>query len=178
VVNSEAWDLASFFGYAGVVANIGWLVMRRRKYLLVGQVVACVLMFGHFFLLSAYTGAIVMLVAGTQVALAIPLESHPKFKTVYLASLILTPIVCLVSWQGIESAFSSLALALVSVANFQLKEVRQRVLLLMAILAWVTHNGMVGSIPALVSNGLAIVVSAHMLARALRLDKHGGRTAW
>jgi hypothetical protein len=71
-------DWASFFGYAGVAANIGWLVMPRRKYLLGGQVVACVLMFVHFALLSAYTGAIVMLVAGLQAALAIPSSRIPS----------------------------------------------------------------------------------------------------
>ena len=76
-------ELATAFGIFGVIANILWPLIKHRKYLLLGQVVACIFMFAHFYLLGAYTGAAVMATAGIQASLAMPLESHPKFKSVY-----------------------------------------------------------------------------------------------
>ena len=163
--------LASTFGVAGVVANLTWPLMRNRSALLAWQVVACALMFVHFELLGAHTGALIMFVAGVQAALAIPLGRSPRFKFIYLGSLILTPLVCFLSWQGAQSVFSSLALVIVCVANFQLNQVHQRALLITAIFAWVGHNIIVGSAPGLVSNVLAFCVSAVMLFRAYRAPK-------
>jgi hypothetical protein len=166
--------LTTAFGFSGVIANICWPLMRERRHLLAGQVIACALMLTHFALLGAHTGATIMGVAGIQAALAIPLERKPRFKYLYLASLALTPVVCIATWQGPQSAFSSLALAIVCVANFQLNQVRQRALLVTAIVAWFAHNLMVVSVPGIVSNVLAFVVSTRMLvltARAARTSR-------
>lgn len=163
--------LATVFGFSGVAANLVWPLMRNRSTLLSWQAVACVLMLVHFELLAAHTGALIMLVAGVQAALAIPLGRSPQFKFIYCGSLLLTPLVCYWSWQGPQSAFSSLALAIVCVANFQLNQVHQRALLLAGIFAWVGHNIMVGSIPGLVSNTLAFCVSAYMLFHVYRSQK-------
>lgn len=159
---------ATVFGFAGVAANLVWPLMRNRSALLSWQVVACFLMLVHFELLAAHTGALIMFVAGVQAVLAIPLGRSPRFKFIYFGSLFLTPLVCYWSWQGPQSVFSSLALAIVCVANFQLNQLRQRALLITAIFAWVAHNIMVGSVPGLVSNTLAFCVSAYMLFRVYR----------
>ena len=163
--------LASAFGVFGVVANLTWPLMRNRSALLAWQVVACALMLVHFELLGAHTGALIMFVAGVQAALTIPLGRLPHFKFIYLGSLLLTPLVCFLSWQGAQSVFSSQALAIVCVANFQLNQVHQRALLITAIFAWAAHNVMVGSVPGLVSNVLAFCVSAVMLFRVYRAPK-------
>lgn len=167
-------SLASLFGFAGVAANMTWPLMKTRTRLLQWQVVACILMFTHFMLLAAYTGATIMLVAGIQAALAIPLGKSERFKYIYLGSLVLTPIVCFLTWQGPQSFFSSLALAIVCIANFQLNQIRQRGLLITAIFAWVAHNLMIGSTPGLISNALAFCVSALMLSRLYRARNLAG----
>lgn len=162
----EINQVGQFFGYAGVVANLIWPTMKSREKLLIGQVVACILMLTHFALLKANTGALVMTTAGIQAALAIPLGKHPSFKKVYLASLIATPLVCYATWKGYSSIFSSAALAIVSLGNFQTNTVRQRTFLIFAIFAWFAHNILIHSIPALVSNGIALLVSVYMLHQA------------
>jgi hypothetical protein len=167
-MNIDISILATIFGYAGVLANLSWPLMKRRSHLLAGQVLACCFMFSHFMLLGAYTGAAVMGVAGFQAALAIPLGLKPKFKRIYMASFLLTPLVCFATWQGAQSIFSSLALAIVCVANFQLNQVHQRALLITAIFAWFAHNVMVGSVPGLISNTLAFVVSTYMLVATVK----------
>jgi hypothetical protein len=164
-------SLAAIFGFAGVAANVTWPLMRRRSGLLAWQAMACSLMFLHFALLGAQTGALIMLVAGLQALLAIPLGKSPKFKRIYVASLVFTRIVCYLTWQGPQSVFSSLALAIVCVANFQLNQVHQRTMLLTAIFAWVAHNILVNSIPGLISNALAFSVSSLMLFKAMKLAK-------
>lgn len=162
---------ATLFGFAGVAANLTWPLMKTRRALLPWQAAACALMLTHFELLGAHTGALIMLVAGVQALLAIPLGSSPGFKRIYLMSLLLTPLVCYFSWQGVQSVFSSLALAIVCIANFQLDQVRQRAMLITAIFAWVAHNLIVGSLPGLIFNALAFMVSAFMLLKVRRAGK-------
>ena len=164
-------ELATVLGIMGVIANTYWPLIKERRYLLLGQVLACIFMGLHFSLLSAYTGAAVMAVAGMQALLAIPLESHPKFKSVYLASLILTPLVCFYTWQGYSSIFSSLALILFCIGNMQINTKHLRIFLILCIFAWVGHNVMVSSYPALLSNSLALLTSIYGLIREFMPNK-------
>jgi hypothetical protein len=161
-------DIATNFGVLGVFANTIWPLIKNRQLFLMGQLVACTLMGIHFALLGATTGAIVVFVAGIQILLAVPLESHPKFKTVYLLSLLLTPFVCWYSWQGIPSIFSSLALLFFCIGNLQVRAKNMRILLILCIFGWIGHNLLIGSYPALVSNGLALITSIYGLYRENR----------
>lgn len=161
-------DIATTFGVLGVFANTLWPLIKPRKLMLMGQVLACALMGIHFSLLGASTGAMVLLVAGIQALLAVPLESHPKFKKVYLLSLLLTPFVCWYSWQGIPSIFSSLALLFFCIGNLQVGTKSMRIFLILCIFGWIGHNLLIGSYPALVSNGLALITSTYGLYREYR----------
>ncbi|WP_420590723.1 YgjV family protein [Bacterioplanoides sp.] len=168
---SELTSLISttyLLGIAGVIANICWPLFKQRKHILLGQIMACVLMASHFYLLGAATGAVVMAVAGIQAALALPLENHPQFKRVYLLSVFLTPVVCWLSWQGIASVFSSLALLLFCMGNLQTMTLKLRLWLLACLGAWIVHNSLVLSYPGLVSNALALATSLLALKREWR----------
>jgi len=158
-------DIATLLGVFGVLTNTLWPLTKHRKFLLMGQVLAGAFMSAHFMLLGASTGALVMLVAAIQALLAIPLESHPKFKSVYLLSLLSTPLVCWYSWQGIPSVFSSLALLFFCIGNLQVNMKRLRVFLILCLFGWLGHNFLVSSYPALVSNALALLTSAYGLVR-------------
>jgi hypothetical protein len=63
----------------------------------------------------------------------------------------------------VQSTFSSLALAIVCIANFQFNEIRQRALLITAIFAWFAHNIVISSVPGIISNALALAISSRML---------------
>lgn len=158
-------ELATALGILGLITNTLWPLIKQRKYLLIGQVIACLFMGSHFLLLGAYTGASIMLVAGIQASLAIPLESHPRFRAIYLTSLLLTPWICWVTWQGLPSVFSSLALMMFCVGNLQVNTKRLRIYLILCIFGWVGHNLLVLSYPALVSNVLALSTSLYGLLR-------------
>ncbi len=160
--------LSDGFGYAGVLVNLSWPMMQSRRWLLAGQGLACVFMFVHFMLLGAFTGAAIMAVVGTQALLAIPLGGAPRFKLIYLLSLGLIPAVAWFTWQGLPSVFSSVALVFASLGNYQLDAIRQRIGLIMTILAWSVHNALVGSLPGLASNTLGLLVSVTMLVRVYR----------
>jgi len=162
-------ELATAFGVLGIIANTLWPLVKKRKFLLAGQIAACIFMATHFVLLNAYTGAVIMCVAGIQAALAIPLEFHPKFKLVYLVSLFVTPVVCWYTWQGYPSIFSTLALILFCIGNLQVNTKNLRVFLIFCIFAWVGHNLLVLSYPALISNALALLTSLYGLSRELCL---------
>ncbi len=164
-------EISTVLGILGVIANILWPLFKRRKFLLVGQVIACILMCLHFLLLGADTGASIMLVAGIQAALAIPLESYPRFKIVYLMSILVTLFVCWYTWQGLASIFSSLALILFCIGNLQVNTKVLRIFLLLCLFSWVGHNALIASYPALVSNALAFVTSVFALVRQFMPNK-------
>mgnify|MGYP000897498240 CR=1 FL=1 len=164
-------ELSTLFGIVGVVANASWPLIKHRKFLLCGQVLACFFMFVHFWLLGAYTGASVMAAAGVQAALAIPLESHPNFKLIYFASLLLTPLVAWLSWHGIASIFSTLALVFFCIGNLQINTKRLRIFLLFCLFFWVFHNLLILSYPALASNSIAFCTSVYGLWREFMPNK-------
>ena len=167
--------ISSTFGYAGVIANLFWPTFTNRSYLLTGQALASALMLTHFALLHANSGAWIMGIAGVQALLAIPLGKSAQFKAVYLASLTLTPVVCVMTWQGPQSVYSSLALAFVCLGNFQLNQLFQRLWLIAAIFAWIAHNTLIASTPALISNALALAISAWMLIKTWRSPREASR---
>jgi Bacterial inner membrane protein len=120
-------------------------------------------MLTHFALIGATSGSAVMGVAGVQALLAIPLGKHPKFRRIYFVSLLLTPLVCGLTWLGPESVFSSAAMGIFAFANLQTDQLKQRTLLIIAIGAWFAHNYITHSTPGLVSNTLALIISVRML---------------
>ena len=164
-------ELATVLGALGILSNTLWPLLKRRQFLLIGQVIAALFMCIHFSLLNAYTGSVVMLLAALQASLAIPLESHPKFKSVYLASILLTPVVCWFTWQGSASIFSSLALIFFCIGNLQINLKRLRIFLLLCIFAWIGHNILVSSYAGLISNSLALMTSMYSLIRELKLKR-------
>jgi hypothetical protein len=164
-------ELSTAFGILGVIANVLWPLIRRRRFLLLGQVSACIFMFAHFWLLGAHTGAALMATAGLQAALAIPLETHPKFRSVYLVSLLLTPLVSWFTWHGLPSFLSIFALVFFCVGNLQVNTKHLRILLLCCLLCWVGHNLIISSYPALISNFLALCTSLYGLAREFMPNK-------
>jgi len=170
-------ELSTVFGISGVVANASWPLIKHRKFLLCGQVLACTLMFSHFWLLGVYTGAAVMATAGVQAALAIPLESHPNFKSVYLASLLLTPLVAWLSWHGMPSIFSTLALIFFCIGNLQINTKRLRIFLLFCLFCWIGHNLLILSYPALFSNFIALCTSIYALSPEFMPNKWHHPTA-
>lgn len=164
-------ELVTTFGVLGVITNTLWPLIKKRKFLLCGQVVACVFMFIHFILMDAYTGASIMAVAGLQATLAIPLESHPKFKRIYLASFVFTPLLCWFTWQGLPSVFSSLALGFFCLGNLQTNTKHLRIFLILCLFGWIGHNLLILSYPALVSNALALCTSLYALVREFLSNK-------
>ena len=74
--------------------------------MLVVQALACAFFVLHFYLMGAYTGALMTAVAGVQALLAIPLEKHPRFNLIYLATIPIIFILVGLSWAGLPSIFS------------------------------------------------------------------------
>lgn len=164
-------ELSMAFGILGVCANTLWPLINQRKLLLLGQVIACICMFLHFWLLGAHTGAAVMATAGLQATLAIPLETHPRFKSIYFISLLLIPFISWLTWHGLPSVFSTFSLIFFCIGNLQVNTKKLRLLLLCCLFFWVGHNLLISSYPALISNILALCTSFYALARELKPKK-------
>lgn len=160
-------EISTLFGFFGLITNTIWPLCKKRKHILLGQIIACTFMMLHFILLNADTGAAIMFVAGIQASLAIPLENNTKFKNIYILSMLLTPVIIWYTWHGLPSLFSAAALLLFCYGNLQVNIIKMRVFLILCILAWVGHNILISSIPGLISNILAISTSMYALYNLL-----------
>ena len=167
--------IAFLLGLAGAAMNIIWPLFRSRTGMLLAQCGVSVFFGAHYLLTDAVTGASMNVLALVQALLAIPLGQRPGFRAAYLATLPVIAGALWMTWAGLPSAFAAVGFALISVGRYQLSTIRFRVLLLVAIPAWVAHNALVGSIPGLIADGCAFVSGALALRIALRnprLAKH------
>lgn len=125
----------------------------------------------HYVLIGAETAAMLLVVAGLQAVLAIPLGTRKGFRLVYLATIPVIGIIMALSWQGLPSVFASLGLATISLGRYQTRIIPFRGLLVACVPFWVVHNLLVGSIPGLVSDALSMSSGLIMLARTVQEEK-------
>ena len=163
-------EIANILGIFGLISNTAWPLFKSRKHMLLGQIVACIFMMFHFVFLKAETGAVIMLIAGIQATLAIPLERNAKFKNIYLLSMLFIPLIVWYTWHGLPSIFSSTALILYCIGNLQTNIIKMRLFLILCIFSWVIHNALISSIPGLISNFLAISTSIYALYTLFNSD--------
>ncbi len=159
--------LALALGLFGAFMNVVWPLFPRRTAMLAAQMGVSVSFAAHYGLTGASTGAVMNVLALAQAGLAIPLAGRPGFRIAYLLTLPVIAAVLWTTWSGAASACAAVGFALISVGRYQLRAVPFRALLLLAVIPWVGHNWIVGSVPGLVADSCAFVVGALMLRRAL-----------
>ena len=166
-----AHPAANLVGIVCVALGATWPLYKTRRGLLWAQAAVHVAFSAHFFLLGAYTGSIMNALGLGQALAALPLGKRPGFKIIYLLTLPLIAIGAYMTWQGLPSVFSSLALALFSIARYLSNTLVMRFLMLVAILSWTTHDLLVMSIPGLAADALSFATSLWMIRIELRMSK-------
>lgn len=162
-MNFETGLLPNALGLLGVACNIGWPFFRRRSAMLWGQTIGFTAFTAHFLLLGANTGAIMSALGGIQAVIAVPLGRDVRFRMLYMAILPVIAGAVVLTWMGLPSVFSGVAMAIISLGRYQLDVVRFRVLMLVCIPFWSAHNILVGSIPGLLSDAVTFTAGAWML---------------
>ena len=85
----------------------------------------------------------------------------------YLATLPVIAAALALTWNGLPSVCAAVGFAVISLGRYQLSTIRFRWLLLLAVLPWVGHNYIVGSIPGLIADTCAFVSGAIALRKAV-----------
>ncbi|OEJ67742.1 YgjV family protein [Magnetovibrio blakemorei] len=158
-----AHPAANLVGIVCVALGATWPLYKTRSSLLWAQVAVHGAFSLHFYLLEAFTGSIMNALGGVQAISAIPLGTRPGFKIIYLLSLPLIALGAYLTWQGWPSVFSSLALALFSLARYQSTILPLRLLMMLGIVCWTVHDVLVMSIPGLSADALSLTTSLWMI---------------
>jgi Bacterial inner membrane protein len=171
------FSLASIIGYLGVATNTVWPFFRTRAVMLSLQALGAFLFAVHFGLLGANTAMLLMVAAGLQALVAIPLEDRPGFRRIYLATLPVIAVLMMLSWQGLASLFAALGMATISLGRYQVNLIHFRILLVGCVPFWTVHNVMVWSVPGLISDALTISTGLWGLYLAVRRDREAAEPA-
>lgn len=162
---------ANLVGIVCVGLGATWPLYKTRRGLLWAQAAVHVAFSTHFFLLGAFTGSVMNALGLGQALAAIPLGKKPGFKIIYLLTLPLIAIGAYLTWQGLPSVFSSLALAMFSIARYLTQTMPMRVLMILGILSWTVHDMLVLSIPGLAADALSFATSIWMIRFERRMAK-------
>lgn len=141
-----AAPLALGVGLAGTVGGMCWPRFRSRLGMLLAQLATNLCFALHYALLGAETGSVMNLLAGAQVAAAIPL-----------------------TWNGVPSAFAALGFAFVSLARYQTDVRAFRLIMAVALPFWFGHNVAVASVPGMVADVVGMTLNLAMLVRPRRM---------
>jgi len=166
-----AHPAANLVGVVCVALGATWPLYKTRKGLLWAQAAVHVAFTLHFFLLGVYTASVMNALGLGQAFAAIPLGKRPGFKFIYLLTLPFIAAGAYFTWQGLPSVFSSLALAMFSIARYLTSTLPMRALMILGILSWTTHDLLVMSIPGLAADALSFVTSLWMIRYERRLLK-------
>jgi hypothetical protein len=150
--------LASLFGVIGMVCLVTWPLFRSRTGMLTAQLGIASGLGLHYLLLGAHTAAIMQALSFVQIAAAIPLARRPGLNVLYLALIPVIATAAALTWNGAPSFFSAVGLAFITLGRMQTSTTALRVLLLCAGPFWMTHDWMVGSLPAFAADVASFVI--------------------
>lgn len=163
-----AAPLALGIGLVGTIGGMCWPLFRSRLGMLLAQFTTNLCFALHYALLGAETGSAMNLLAGAQVAAAIPLGTRPGFRLVYLAVLPFIAAGVVLTWNGVPSAYAALGFAFVSLARYQTDVRAFRLIMAVAIPFWFGHNVAVASVPGMVADVVGMTLNLAMLVRPRR----------
>lgn len=132
---------------------------KTRIKILVLQLVGLVIWVTHFVLLSAYTGAALLLVnALITLVLIFKKNIPPSARRIVLsASLGMLAIVTFITWEGFYSFFALLAVSAITIAKWQDIPQRLRVIAVFASLFWIVYDVFVSSYGGILAECLTLI---------------------
>ncbi len=161
--------LAEVLGALAIASGLVWPVVRGRRLLLGIQALCSLLWAAHFAVIGpeAYTGAVMCVIVVLQALTA-------SFRPARWASVIfwLTIPVMLAfvaaTWAGPQSAGAAFGLFVSALGRWETNPIRMRLLFILCIAGWSSHNFIVGSIAGLTSDTLTVLTNSIGIYRERR----------
>ncbi len=143
---------------------------KTRKGILSFQLFSFIAWFVHFYLLGAWTGA-VLIILNAIITIFFLYKDEKRWINNYIflsVSILSLAIATLLTWQGYFSLFAFLALSAITLAKWQSKPSAIRKVSILASIFWITYDAFVGSYGGILSE-LVIIIS--IIYSLLRKDK-------
>lgn len=176
--------VAEALGTAAFSLGFVWPVIRNRRLLLLVQATASLLWAAHYAALGAgaYTGAVMCLLCVVQALTA----SHKQARWAQVGFWLTIPVMIAfvaATWAGPQSAGAAFGLLVSALGRWETHPIRMRLLFMLAIAGWSSHNLIVGSLFALAADTQTLLSNSVGIYRERRA---GGRvrealrplTAW
>lgn len=143
----------------GVIAFVISFQAESRHKILTLQAFGLGFFVAHFYLLSAWTGAILSFLNIGITIVFILKEKIRLFRkriVLFLALLVLITATG-ISWEGFHSIFALLALVLITLAKWQRKPQDIRRVAMLSGLSWITYDAFVRSYGGIVSESIILI---------------------
>jgi hypothetical protein len=147
---------ANVIGTIALGATCTWPLLRQRRAILMVQVVGAILFALHYLLLGSPTAA-AMCALGVVQGLAVMLLPRREWRIAAVAATVVVSMgATAATWTGIASLFSQLGGIAGAAGRLQADTQRLRLLFLVSVGFWCTHNLLVGSVFGLFADGLSV----------------------
>lgn len=159
-------------GYIAIVASMLIYQQKTRKNLLISKAVTDALWIIHYFLLGAYTGAVVTCVALVREVVFFRSDWRDKNSKPILVLFLCISVVCSVlTWGGIFSIFAMLG-SMLSIVSFWLGEPKVSRIMAFPISCCMLIYGVANGSMAVLINEVLVMVSS--VIGILKHDRHKG----
>ncbi len=146
---------------------------KTRKNILLFQLVSFVAWFIHFYLLSAWTGA-ALIVVNTVITTFFLFKDQKKWidnRTFLLLAIVVLAIITALTWQAYFSIFAFFALISITIAKWQNNPNSIRQISIVASVFWIIYDAFVGSYGGIISEAIIITSACIGLMRKLNQSK-------
>lgn len=147
--------LAEGFGAVGFALLVAWPLLRGRRGILAGQAASAAAYGIHYALIGAMTGAVMLLLSVTQALAAWNEERSKTQGLVYAATIPALVVLTWMTWKGPISICAAAGLVMSSLGRWQRSPLMLRLMFLGSGVAWIAHDMLAGSAPALLGDLLA-----------------------
>lgn len=169
-------QLATFFGCAGLAAQLVWPLFKRRERILTVQLGAACCYAASYALMGQQTGTAVCLTGAIQTTVALLGRDSRVLDTLRLAFLPVVIGIGALTYAGIPTILAVTACCLVMIGRMQADTLRMRSIQLTAAPFGAAHDVLIGAWPCLAGALAAFAIAAAAFRRERR-GRRGGALA-
>ena len=159
---------AMAFGVLGLASQMAAPLFRERETILLAQLAAATSYASSYALMGQETGAAVCLVGASQTTLALIAGDRPWLRRTGYVFLPLVLVIGLLTYSGAPTVLAVTACCLIMLGRFQRDLLRMRAVQLAAAPFGLTHDILVGAMPALVGATMSFAIAAAAFERERR----------
>lgn len=167
--------LAQIIGFGGMAGNFIAFQQKKRRNIILVQIISALLFVAHFTLLGQYTGAALNLIGFFRSVVFINNgKKWARSKVWLVVFLVLSCLAGVFTWTGPFSLLPSVAMVLTTIANWMKSETKIRLITLPSSPCWMIYNFSAHSVAGIVTECVTITSLLISIVRYDILHKSKG----